>query len=207
MDSITHILSAVIVTEPLPVPAVEEGAVYARWRERLAILLAALLPDADGVLGWIDPALYARYHRVATHSVLGLVILVFLSAWIARAWPETLLPPFVRRRYAGQKTIPPAFRRLLAFASVAIVCHWLGDWVARWGIWPLWPFWNEDVALGRVNSLDGVLLALTVTAWAIQHLFLVRGKRRAGWIVAATWILLFAAYVWLRPYWGPPAYV
>jgi membrane-bound metal-dependent hydrolase YbcI (DUF457 family) len=207
MDSITHVLSAVIVTEPLGAPRVAEGAVYARWRERLAIFLGALVPDADGVLGWIDPALFASYHRKTTHSILGVVILTFLLAWVASAWPEKWLPPFVRRRYRDRRIVKPEFSRLLAFTFVAIACHWLGDWVAAWGIWPFWPFATQDMALGRVNSLDWVLLALTVLAWAVQHLLLVRDKRRAGWIVTGVWAVLFAAYVWLRPIWGLPAFV
>ena len=207
MDSITHVLSAALLTEPLPIPEVEKGSIYARWRLRMAILVGALLPDADGMLGWIDPALYAGYHRKTTHSIIGVVVMILLSALIARKWPEKWLFPFVRRRYQGFHSVQPTFRRLVGFTAISVVVHCLLDWVAKWGIWPLWPFSDRDFALGRVNSLDPVLLGLTVAAWAIQHLFLTRNKRTTAWVVAGFWILAFAAYVWLRPYWGEPAYV
>ena len=52
MDSVTHILSAALVTEPLEPPE-NSGPRYARWREPLAILLAALAPDGTNRLRFL----------------------------------------------------------------------------------------------------------------------------------------------------------
>ena len=206
MDSITHLLAPALWTEPIPPPS-PGGAVYARWRERAALAIAALLPDVDGVLGWIDPALYARYHRVFTHSAPGIVLVVLIAAWIARTWPERAMLPSLRTHAGGRPIVKPTFRRLLGFASISAAWHLAGDWVTAWGIQPLWPFWRVDMALGRVNSIEPVVLTITAAAWAVQHLFITRGKRRGAWVVAVVWIVVCAGYVWLRPMWGVPAFV
>jgi heme A synthase len=127
LDSITHILSGALWTEPVRPPLGAEGH-YARWRERAAIVAAALLPDADGVLGWIDPALYGKYHRVVTHSVGGLIALAFLSALIAKHWPRKWLLPFLRKN-ADSSEIAPSFLRLSIIASITTLLHFLGDWI------------------------------------------------------------------------------
>jgi len=54
MDSITHVLSAVIVTERSDSSSAE-GAVYADGAS--GAILFARCCDIDGTLGWIDPAL------------------------------------------------------------------------------------------------------------------------------------------------------
>jgi membrane-bound metal-dependent hydrolase YbcI (DUF457 family) len=171
------------------------------------VILAALLPDADGVLGWVDPALYAKYHRVATHSVLGMVCVALLAAFIARRWPQRVMFSFARTKVGDGEIVQPSFRRLAAFSSLAAAWHWVGDWVAAWGIWPLWPLSGVDVSLRRVNSLDMTLLLMTLGAWAVQNQLLGRGRRRAGWLVAWLWLAACAAYVWLRPYFGEAAFV
>ena len=88
MDPITHVLSAAIWIEPLEPPK-PEGAIYTRWRERAAILLGALLPDLDAVPGLLetsgltDEPIFTQYHRIASHSFLGLIIVALLSATLA----------------------------------------------------------------------------------------------------------------------------
>lgn len=205
MDSITHILSAALWTEPIPQPELGDK-VYARWRERGAVLMGALLPDADGVLGWIDPALFARYHRVVTHSILGMGVIVALCSVISAKWPERVLLPFLRPKGDGV-VVNPSARRLAFFAAIAIVLHFVGDWIAAWGIWPLWPFSNHDFAMRWVNSLDPVLLAITVSFWAAQHVCLTHGRRRAGWALAGLWFVACAGYVAARYHWGPAPFV
>lgn len=198
MDPVTHVLSAALWTEPLTPPRVE-GAIYARWRERAALALGALMPDADGVLGWIDLSLYERYHRVATHSALGLVVVWLLAAGLARAWPERWLLPFLRTRAGGQPVRDPRFVRLLLFAAVGLTLHFLGDLIGAWGIWPAWPFLDVDISLARVNSLEPALCGLTIGAWAVQHWLIHRSRRRAAWATAGVWLLLCVAWVVVRP--------
>ena len=86
--------------------------------------------------------------------------------------------------------------------------HFLGDWITAWGtLKPFWPFSDFDAQLGRVNSLEPILCALTIAAWAIQHYCLTQGMRRSGWAVAGVWLLVVVLYIWLRPIYGPQAFV
>ncbi|NQU43470.1 metal-dependent hydrolase [bacterium] len=213
MDPLTHVLAPVLWTEPLPVPEME-GAAYARWRERAAVLLGALLPDIDGTpallttFGFTDEPLFAQYHRIATHSLPGVVVLCLIAAAIARLWPERWLLPSLRTKNAGRPVVRPTWKRLFAFAGIALGFHLLGDAITAWGTLKLlWPFSSMDFQLERVNSIEPVLLSLTVAAWTVQYLFLQKGKRKSAWITAAVWLVACGLYVWLRPVFGPPAYV
>ncbi len=67
----------------------------------------------------------------------------------------------------GEKVISvrPPFRRLFAFGLVGVFWHFVGDAITAWGTLKLlWPFHDMDFQLMRVNSLEPVLLTLTVTA-------------------------------------------
>lgn len=198
MDPVTHILSAALWTEPLTPPQ-PEGAVYARWRERAALVLGALLPDGDGVLGWIDLSLYDKYHRVVTHSFFGLVLVAISAALIARLWPETWLLSSLRTTSNDRRIETPVFSRLLLISTVAVSWHFVGDLITAWGIWPAWPFSAQDLKLGMVNSIEPALLGITLVAGICQY-YLIRGDRRvAAWITATAWLVLCTLYVLLRP--------
>lgn len=210
MDSITHVLAPIVVTAPLRRPDPSPGVAEERWRETLALLLGALLPDADGVSGFVSLLYYEKYHRVISHSILSLCILSVVCAWLAMKWPRWLWWPSWRHLRGEGQLKPPPFRRLWALASIALFTHFAGDWITHWGIWPFWPWIDKahgDFSIKRVNSLDPVMLTMTVAAWAVQHWFVHNKKIRASWIVAAIWFLACALYVWLRPVFGAPAYV
>ncbi|MCP4873291.1 MAG: metal-dependent hydrolase [Proteobacteria bacterium] len=200
-------LSAALLTEPIRPPEVPPGTRYARWRERFAVLLGATIMDADGVLGWIsqtvrgDMLWYAKYHRVVTHSVVGLALCALLAAWNARSWPERWLLPTLR----PQGTEPahrPSLRRLFGFAGSAAGMHFLGDAITHWGtLKPLWPVSQMDVQWNLVNSLSWPIFTLTLLAWAVQNQVLRSdAPRRWGWIVAALWLLLCGLFMAFRPH-------
>lgn len=187
---------------------------YARWRERAAVVLAALLPDADGAPGLLETfglagqGVYVTYHRVAGHCLPGFVVVALLAATIAWKWPERWMLPTLRTKAEGRPIAIPSWRRLLAFASITVVMHLLGDWITCWGKMKLlWPFSDWDAQLGRVNSLDMVLCGFTVAMWGVQDYCLSNDRRRGAWFVAALWFAGCALYVWLRPLFGSPAYV
>lgn len=223
MDPIAHVCSAALWTEPLgPLPGDCPGGDSrpVRWRERLALILGALLPDADTVLGLFQTAglssepLYARFHRVATHSLPGLIIVWLAAVGLARIWPARAMLPFVRGPLppAGTRTSTPpstaSWGRLLAVAGIAVAWHVAEDWITAWGTLKLlWPFSSRDFQLGRVNSIEPILLTLTVAAWAVQQWCLSRGRRRAAWWTAGVWCAVVVLYVWLRPILGEPAIV
>lgn len=213
MDPVIHVLSPALWTEPIRPPRFG-GAIYARWRERAAILLGALLPDLDAVPGLLETfgltqePMFTRYHRIASHSIIGLIAVAILSAIIASKWPERWLLPSLRPKNRILPPVNPSLRRLLLFSSLAVSFHFIGDWITAWGtLKPLWPFSNLDTQLARVNSIEPVLCSLTIAAWAVQHFCIVHGFRKTAWSVAAIWLLLSVAYVWLRPYFGREAFV
>jgi membrane-bound metal-dependent hydrolase YbcI (DUF457 family) len=200
MDIITHALSALICTEPLS-PLLREGVVYAHRREQAAVILAAVLPDCDvALLHFADifssneGFYYTTFHRLATHSIPGLIVIALAAAGLAWAWPKPRLA-------ADVCWIKPRWRRLLGLALVGAGMHAVGDWITAWGTLKLlWPFSQADFQLGRVNSIDGILLALTLMGWAMQHFFLMQQRRRVGWMVCGLWFFLCAAYVVVRPW-------
>jgi len=213
MDPITHVLSAAVWIEPLEPPR-PQGALYTRWRERAAILFGALLPDLDAVPGLVETfglteaPVFTQYHRIASHSFLGLFLVALLAATLALKWPESWLLPSLRPKDRTSPRVDPRWRRLFLFSTVAVAFHFLGDWITAWGtLKPFWPFSGFDAQLARVNSIEPVLCGLTVAAWAIQHYVLTRGMRRLGWAVAGVWLLVVVLYVWLRPIYGPEAFV
>jgi membrane-bound metal-dependent hydrolase YbcI (DUF457 family) len=195
-----------------------------RWRERLAVILGALLPDVDAILGLFQTAglssepLYARFHRVATHSLPGLIVVWLVAAGVARVWPERGMLPTLRGpippangavpHAAAAKPSTASWGRLLAVAGIAVAWHVAEDWITAWGTLKLlWPFSTRDFQLGRVNSIEPIILAMTVTAWALQQWFLGRRRRRAAWWTAGAWCAVVVLYVWLRPLFGAPAIV
>ncbi|MCX7048130.1 MAG: metal-dependent hydrolase [Candidatus Sumerlaeota bacterium] len=231
MDSVTHILGALLWTEPIPAPAGQSKS-FARWRDRACVILGALLPDADGILGLLDTggaapsALYAKYHRVLTHSVIGFLAIAAVSALIARYWPERWLLPSLRRKnqpIANATDQPslgfiaqPSLQRLFSIALIAVFIHFILDAITSWGTLRIfWPFSTFDAQLNRVNSLDPWLLIITAAAWMIQRDFLSRASRegqrpqwqRRAWVVSFAWLILGALYVWLRPIIGPRPFI
>ncbi len=206
MDTITHVLTAAIWTEPLRSPDVEEGRSYPRWRDRAAVILGACIMDADGVLGWVSQAvrgdllLYTKYHRVVTHSVVGLAVCALISALIARRWPERWLLPMLRPANRDGPPVTPRLGRLFGLASVAAAWHFVGDAITHWGtLKPLWPFAGFDVQWDLVNSLSPPLLTITVVAWAVQNQALRAGRRRLAWGIAALWLAACTAFIVFRP--------
>jgi membrane-bound metal-dependent hydrolase YbcI (DUF457 family) len=205
VDTVTHVLSAALWTEPVRPPDAPPGFVYPRWRERAAVLLGATIMDADGILGWLSQTIrgdmlwYAKYHRVATHSLGGLVICALLAAWIAQRWPERWLLPSMRSDPSLGPPVTPRLRRLFAFAGVASLWHFAGDAITHWGtLKPFWPASQMDVQLDLVNSLSWPLFTLTLLAWAVQNRILdAKLKHRYAWAVAAVWLaacVLFMAF-------------
>lgn len=206
MDTVTHVLTAALWTEPLSSPAVQEGTFHPRWRDRAAVILGASIMDADGVLGWIsqlvrgDMLLYTLYHRVVTHSVVGLLVCALVSALIARHWPERWLLPILRPDRSAGQPVTPRLQRLFGLASIAAGWHFVGDAITHWGtLKPLWPVLGFDVQWDLVNSLSPPLLGITLVAWAVQNQVLKAGHRRWAWAVVALWLATCLGFIVFRP--------
>jgi membrane-bound metal-dependent hydrolase YbcI (DUF457 family) len=214
MDPITHVLAPLLWTEPVRPPQLAQDAVYARWRERAAVVLGALLPDADGAPGLLETfgitklPLYTEYHRCATHSVVGLCMLSVLGMFLARKWPEKWMLPALRTKAAGRPIALPSWRRLFAFVWIGLAWHIVGDGITAWGTLKiLWPFASMDFQLRLVNSIEPYLLTITLSAWAVQQFALMRGARKAAWTAARAWLATCVLYVLYRVHFGPAPYV
>ncbi len=207
MDGITHVMAPMFVTEPASFDLTMKPH-YAQWRERLAVLAGALLPDVDGILGLLKREWYADYHRVVSHSVFVVIGIAFIAALIARFWPVWLLLPSMKKSTPDGNWINPSYRRLLGFASIALVFHILLDGITAWGtlpiLWPMLPDWHFQ--LYWVNSLELPIPFFTLFALAIQHIFIQRRMRRAAWFTLLVWLEIFALYLMLRPYFALPPY-
>lgn len=173
-------------------------------------MFASLLPDADSALALLGQEVYGRYHRVMSHSIVGMIVVALLAAGIARL---VALPPSWRRfgwfvsPNLSQSDTPPAlapFSWVLRIAACAAFGHWVGDWITGFGnMTPLWPWVERDISLGAVNSFDWFLFSITL-AWhvAIRSL---EWPRRRELALCAAWFVTCACYISARAVWGAPA--
>ena len=104
------------------------GSAYARAGALVVYRARSSAPGLLGTLRLADASIYDKYHRVAFHSLPGLILAVFLAATIARKWPERWLLPTFRPKNEGLPRIDPSRWRLMAFSGVAVLFHFLGDW-------------------------------------------------------------------------------
>ena len=117
MDPLAHALAGTLLGKTNP--SRKRGLV-------LACLAGALIPDIDIVLTLWSRNLYITEHRGFTHSLLGLLPMSLLAAWMA-AW--------VARNWKDRAS----FTHLWFMALVGVVSHLLLDWCTAWGTMLLWP--------------------------------------------------------------------
>lgn len=198
MDFITHTLVGVGATR-----------LVVRRRDRLpqltlGAILGSLLIDSDsliGVFGGVNA--YGLWHRVASHSLLGMPLFALLSAtiaWGVMAWK--------RPRRFGFYLSPdldatPPRAPFAAFLGVAVLCvglHWCGDFITAYGnLLPLWPWSRTDVSRQWVNSFDWVIFLTTLGGFTAVRYFDHRPgpaqpKIQRG--VYLGWGLMIAAYLY-----------
>ena len=179
----------------------------------MAAVLGALLIDADPWLYLVDPAWYGLYHRVVTHSLVGMVGVALLSAaiaWLVFAW-------FWRRRNEDRfwdkarrfgwyvspnltETQNPArasYAALLMAATVGVLLHWGYDVITGFGnMRPFWPWSDYEASLYAVMSFDAVIFSSTL-GWHILVRRLNWPRRKELWVSLAYWTLIIV-YVAMR---------
>jgi inner membrane protein len=144
MDPLAHTLAGTLLGKSHPSKA--KGLV-------LACVLGAVAPDIDIVLTLWGRDFYITEHRGFTHSLLGLLPVSLLSAWVAYL--------FVR-----QFKDRASFQALLGMAGLGVVSHDLLDWCTSWGTMLFWPN-RTRYSLDHLFIVDPwywALLALPVTA-------------------------------------------
>ncbi len=113
--------------------------------------VAAISPDVDAPLALLGPEVWAKYHQLFTHSLVGLVLVPLALSLI----------PF---RFAPWQT-----RYVLALAGWSL--HVFLDVCANWGVPVLWPISRDRWALHLLDSdfswrIDMLLIVgLASTLW------------------------------------------
>lgn len=198
MDFITHSLIGVGAARLLV------GRRDLRPQVTLAALLGALVIDGDSWLYLIDPSYYGRYHRVASHSILGVMAVgLFCAAvpWVlARAWPKARrFGWFANENLRREEAVPPLapFWMFAAAAWLAACLHVPMDAITGFGnVQPFWPWSTWDASMHAVTSFDTVIYGLTF-AW---HIVLRRLKwpRRKEAIATGIYAAMVIGYILFR---------
>ncbi len=162
MDNLTHTLVGATLAE--------SGLGRRSALATATLLIAANLPDVDGMLYWVArPDSAYGFRRGWTHGVLALAVWPFVLTGAMLAWDR-----WVRRRRRPEAT-PAAAGTLLALAFVGLLTHPLLDWFNTYGMRWLMPF-SDRWSYGDVWFIvdPWVWLALGLGWW------LSRRRRRSA---------------------------
>lgn len=174
----------------------------------LAAVLASLLMDGDSWLALLGPAMYGRWHRVASHSIPGLLVCAGVSAGIAvLVWR---FRPARRFGWFVSDNLPPdaevssvPFRRLIALCTACAFLHAAGDLITGFGNMKLaWPLAEVDFSLHAVTSFDWPIFCGTLI-WHVASRRVPAGSsvlRPMG----GAWVAIVALYVAARLAFGAP---
>lgn len=179
MDLLVHSAAGTFIGWALP----------QRWTGPAAtriVLAAALLPDADNFIPFLDPG-SGFAHRGFTHSLCGVAVLAPLAALVA--W-----------RFSREKR----FSRLLAWITVAMLSHIVLDLPTLMGVRLFFPFSRAYVHLDFLGYMDWTLFTLglfvLLAAWTYANR---RVAIRRGILSA---VLLFCLSWWLFSEWPTQAF-
>ena len=174
MENITHTIVGLMLARTGLEKTTPRGAAM--------MMLAANLPDIDGIYYFMDRQRYIEYHRTYTHTVLFLPVMALLAMLLVRA-------KFSWRAHAA--------------AMIAVFSHLLVDWVTFYGIPMLMPFSDHRFRLDIVRLYDLWIAVILITALLATALFEIAGigkpgAARRGFAWAA--MLLFATFAAGRMY-------
>ena len=127
-----------------------------RWPSVLGIICAGTLADIDLLSALIGPSAYFFARRTATHSLLGTLAVIAVSALLAR--------------YLA-KAQPEPLRALLPPIAVAAAVHVLLDLSQSEGVALLWPFRPTRFAADWLPSIDPWIVALLIAGILVPELF------------------------------------
>jgi hypothetical protein len=152
----------------------------------LGIVCAGTVSDLDLLSAVGGPAAYFAGRRTFTHSLLGLIVVVALSALLAH--------------YLDKKQ-PEPFSALLFPLAIAGAVHIVLDLCQSEGVALLWPFRATRLAANWLPAIDPWILALLIAGVCVPELFRlitseigVKDKRprgRRGALVALAVILVY----------------
>lgn len=148
----------------------------------ISMLVAGILPDIDWFATIFGPSFYLGWHRVASHSLLGTVLLsaaaVLLALLATVCVNITLGSGFVIPvvEYSNRSRSYVHFVPLLFFfvyipALLSGLLHLMMDWCQSDYVGLLWPFSARRFALDLLPYLEPWLLALLLLAILLPELF------------------------------------
>ncbi len=163
MDNLTHTLVGATLAET--------GLGRRSGLATATLLVAANLPDVDGILYWVArPDSAYGFRRGWTHGLLAVAVWPFVLTAAVLAWDRWVR----RRRHPEAGPVVP--RALLALAFLGVATHPLLDWFNTYGMRWLMPF-SDRWSYGDVWFIvdPWVWLALGSGWWLSR-----RARRRAA---------------------------
>ncbi len=159
MDNITHTLTGLMLARACGVTAagVPRGA--------LVMMVAANIPDIDGIAGLWGAPTYLDQHRWITHGLIIAPLMAFVSVLIVWLLSRSRSYPWPRA---------------WAFAMIAVCSHLLLDWTNVYGIRLLAPFSQQWLRLDISHIIDPWILAALLLAVAAPWLSKLVGSEISG---------------------------
>lgn len=169
MDPVTHTLSGVLLSRT---------GFYQKWGRpaTIALVAGAVMPDIDHItLRLLGPVAYLKYHRGFTHSLIGIIPLAALIAF--------LIPIFFKQ-----------IKRIIDYLNLAglgilgIIAHIFLDLITSYGTQIFFPFDNYRYSLDLVFIIDpyfSLIFILPPILWTFK-------KERARTIAGTAVIMVFA---------------
>ena len=172
MDTITHaLLGAVVVRSAFP--ARNSSRPFSDRQRLLVGAVAAVFPDIDYVMSWVDPMIYLTlWHRSITHSVLMLPLWALLAG--------ITLSFLLRQR--GE------WRYLSILAGVALLSHIASDLITVYGTQVFAPLSSWRASVGTTFILDPWFTLIVLAGF-------VAGYKGASKRLPATSLVVLLAYV------------
>jgi len=184
MDVLTHGLASYSVTRAL-FPRASHATL-------LATVLAGAAADLDQLSAYVGPSAFLKWHRTATHSILGTLVIVAAFLGVAS---------LIARNKANADTLRTIFLALLAACSL----HVAMDLTQNESVQVLWPFRAQRYSADWVAHFDlWILLIFLAGALLPQLLALVteeigaKSKAPRGRVGAMLALLAVFIYIWAR---------
>lgn len=165
MDPVTHMMSGALQGQLFRKPF------GARWIY-LFCGIAALLPDADNLMGIFNPEFYLIHHRGITHSLLGAVFLVFLLAGVFRLFKVDF-----------------PFWRGVVVAYAGILAHIFLDLITSYGTQIFAPFSRGRYEIACVFIIDP-FFTLSLVLFFVITCFQER-RRRLVAVLGLVWLVSY----------------
>jgi membrane-bound metal-dependent hydrolase YbcI (DUF457 family) len=143
------------------------------WPLLVAIVLAGTLADLDLLAALFGPAAYLAGRYTFTHSLLGTLAMILVSALIFRALNKSHAPDkrlaLDKDRFQVKDTFAPQTVIFLTLALAAVL-HLLLDFFSTSGVALFWPFQFARYSADWLPNIDPWLFALLLAGLLLPEL-------------------------------------